>query len=169
QPGAWDSTEGLLDDVLISQNTMHDVASPVTIWTKPGNPVGRVTITDLRATEVYRSALSIESWAETPITNVVVRAASIEFAGGGKASQAGQVVRGPGVDARPLPSWGIYARNVQELTLQDVRVELSSPDERPVLVAEGVAHLTLDSFKFPQVQEGVQALVTTNVGKLDRR
>jgi len=41
QPGAWDKTEGLLDEVLLADNTMREVASPVTIWTKPGNPVGR--------------------------------------------------------------------------------------------------------------------------------
>ena len=116
QPGAWDETEGLLDDVLLANNTMHAVASPVTIWTKPGNPVGRITVAGLNATGVYRSALSIESWSDLPITNVVIRNASIEFAGGGKAEQAAQLVKGPGVDARPLPAWGIYARKVEKLT-----------------------------------------------------
>src|SRR5262249_13342381 len=42
QPGAWDKTEGLLDQVLLANNTMQEVASPVTIWTKPANPVGRI-------------------------------------------------------------------------------------------------------------------------------
>jgi len=32
QPGAWDKTEGVLDDVLLANNTMHDVASPITSW-----------------------------------------------------------------------------------------------------------------------------------------
>ena len=88
QPGAWDRTQGPLDDVLLSANTMHEVASPVTIWTKPGNPVGRITVSGLSATGVYRSALSVESWSEAPITNVVIRDAHIEFLGGGKAEQA---------------------------------------------------------------------------------
>lgn len=57
QPGAWDKTEGLLDDVLIANNTMRDVGSPVTIWTKPGNRVGSITISGLEASGVYRSAL----------------------------------------------------------------------------------------------------------------
>jgi parallel beta helix pectate lyase-like protein len=169
QPGAWDKTEGPLDDVLLANNTMRDVASPVTIWTKPGNPVGRITVAGLNATSVYRSALSVESWSDAPIKNVVVRNASIEFLGGGKAEQATQPVRGPGVDARPLPSWGIYARNVEQLTLQDVRLSLSNDDLRPVLLADGVQHLTLDNFKFPEIPTVSQPLVTTNVLKLDRR
>lgn len=169
QPGAWDQTEGLLDDVLLSNNTMHDVASPVTIWTKPGNPVGRITLAGLTATGVYRSALSVESWSDAPITNVVIRNASIEFIGGGKAEQPTQPVKGPGVDARPLPAWGIYARNIDQLTVEDVRLSLTTDDLRPVVFADSVQHLTLDNFKFPVVSGVAQPVVTTNVLKLDRR
>jgi parallel beta helix pectate lyase-like protein len=169
QPGAWDRTEGILDDVLLANNTMHDVASPVTIWTKPGNPVGRITVSGLTATEVYRSALSVESWSDLPITNVVIRDAHIEFAGGGKAEQAAQPVKGPGVDARPLPAWGVYARNVENLTLEDVRLSLSASDLRPVVLAEHVQKLTLDNFKFPEVPGVTTPILTTNVSKLERR
>jgi polygalacturonase len=168
QPGAWDRTEGLLNDVFLADNTMRDVASPVTIWTKPGNPVGRVTVSGLNATGVYRSALSVESWADAPITNVVVRNAAIEFAGGGAAAQANQPVKGPGVDARPLPAWGLYARNVGQLTLQDVRLSIVREDLRPVVSAENVRQLDLDSVKFTTVSAVAQPIVTTNVGKLLR-
>ena len=169
QPGAWDKTEGPLDDVLLANNTMRDVASPVTIWTKPGNPVGRITVAGLNATSVYRSALSIESWADAPITNVIIRNASIEFLGGGKAEQANQPIKGPGVDARLLPAWGIYARNVERLTFEDVRLSLCNDDLRPVLLADGVQHLTLDTFKFPHISGVSQPLITTNVSQLERR
>src|SRR6185503_5349084 len=117
------------------------------LWTKPGNTVGRVTISGLNATGVYRSALSVESWASEPITNVVVRNAHIEYNGGGEASRATQPVRGPGVDARALPSWGLYARNVQSLTLEDVRFSLAKDDFRPVIHADRVDRLTLDNFR----------------------
>ena len=169
QPGAWDQTEGLLDDVLLANNTMRDIASPITIWTKTGNPVGRITVAGLTATKVYRSAFSIESWSDLPITNVVIRNANLEFTGGGKAEQAAQLVRGPGVDARPLPAWGVYARNVEQLTLEDVRLSLSADDLRPVLMADGVQHLTLDTVKFPAVTGVAVPLLMTNVVKLDHR
>ena len=41
QPGEWDATTGPLDDVFIANNVMEHVASPVTLWTKPGNPAGK--------------------------------------------------------------------------------------------------------------------------------
>ena len=58
---------GPLDDVLISDVTMHNVATPLTIWIKPGNTAGRITISRLDATGVYRAAASVESWAEAPM------------------------------------------------------------------------------------------------------
>src|SRR6185503_281071 len=85
QPGAWDATRGPLDDVLLANNIMQDVASPITLWSKTGNTVGRVTINGLRATGVYRSAISVEGWGEEPIGHVVLRDVDVEFAGGGTA------------------------------------------------------------------------------------
>lgn len=169
QPGAWDKTQGLLDDVLLANNTMHNVASPVTIWTKPGNPIGRVTVTGLNATGVYRSAVSVESWADAPITNVVIRNVNIEFGGGGKAEQAKQPVKGPGVDARPLPAWGLYARNVEHLALEDVRLSFLHDDFRPVIFAEEVRRLDLDNVRFPELDSVAQPIVTNNVGRLNLR
>jgi hypothetical protein len=163
QPGAWDKTSGLLDDVLLANNTMQNVASPVTLWTKPSNPVGRVVVQGLNATGVYRSALSVESWADTPITNVVFRNVSVEFAGGGKADQAKQLVRGPGVDARALPAWGLYARNVQTLVFEDVRLSLASDDLRPVVFAERIQKLAFDNVRYPKVEGVPDPIVTTNV------
>ena len=166
QPGAWDATRGTLDDVFIANNVMEHVASPVTIWIKPGNTVGKITISGLDATGVYRSAFSVESWADTPITNVVLRGVRAEFTGSGQAWPAWDTVKGPGVDARLLPAWGIYARHVQSLTLEDVRLSLAEDDFRPVLDADGVGRLNLDGFKFTRVPGVSEPLVATNVGKL---
>ncbi len=169
QPGAWDRTEGLLDEVFIANNVMRDVASPVTIWTKPGNPVGKVTVSGLDATGVYRAPFSAESWSSLPITNVILRNISVEFAGGGTAEQARQTVKGPGVDARVLPAWGVYARNVENLTLEDVRLSVARSDFRPVVAAEGVQRLNLDGFRFTHVTGVAEPLAVTNVGTVKVR
>jgi len=163
QPGAWDATRGLLDDVLIDNVTMHHVAAPVDIWLKKGNTAGRITVSRLSATAVYRAAMSVENWSDTPLTNVVFRAVNVEFDGGGTAAQADRTVKSPGVDSRPLPAWGLYARNVEGLTLEDVRFTCTQDDFRPVLVAEGVQRLSLDHFKFTQVPGVTEPIRLTNV------
>jgi len=164
QPGAWDATRGELDDVFIANNIMQNVASPVTLWTKPGNTVGNVTVSGLEATGVYRSAISAESWSDAPITNFVLRNIHAEFAGGSK-PWATPAVPGPGVDARPLPAWGLYARHVQKLTLEDVRFSLANEDTRPVIFVDEVDRLNLDGFNFPRNPAVPQPIVKTNMGK----
>ena len=118
---------------------------------------------------MYRSALSLESWADAPITNVALRDVQIEFDGGGTAEQARQPVKSPGVDARPLPSWGIYARNVEQLALEDIRLSLAQEDARPVVLADRVKELNLDNFSNTRVPGVTQPLVATNVGKVNLR
>jgi hypothetical protein len=169
QPGAWDATRGPLADVTLANNTMHDVASPVTLWTKPGNPVGRVVVQGLRATGVYRAAISAESWADEPLGDVVLRDVTVEFAGGGTAEQARQPVKGPGVDARPLPAWGVYARKVNRLTLEDVRFATAQADARPVIVADDVRHVVADHVRLGGTAAGAGVLRTNAVEHLTLR
>jgi hypothetical protein len=77
-------------------------------------------------------------------------------------------VKGPGVDARPLPAWGVYARNVEQLTLQDVRLNVAADDLRPVVLADRVGHLTLDGFKFTRVEGVTEPFALTNTVKVER-
>ncbi len=169
QPGAWDKTEGLLDDVFIADNRMRDVASPITIWTKPGNPVGRITVSGLNATGIYRSAISVESWSDLPITNVIFRGVNVEFAGTGTAEQGRREVEGPGVDARPLPAWGLYTRNVEHVSLEDVRFSFAREDARPVIVSESTTQLDLDNFRYTHSDAVTEAVVSRGSGKINIR
>ncbi len=66
QPSAWGPMEGVLDNVKISDISMHDVSTPLHLSLKPGNTCGRVWIDRLSATGAYFTASSIESWAEAP-------------------------------------------------------------------------------------------------------
>jgi hypothetical protein len=111
--------------------------------------------------------MSLESWSDAPITNVILRDVSVEFNGGGAAEDSKLPVKGPGVDVRRLPAWGIYARNLEQLTLEDLRFSLVEGDLRPVAMADRVRLLNLDNVRFPRVPGVTESIVTTNVGKLN--
>jgi polygalacturonase len=163
QPGAWDKTTGDLNDVLISDITMQNVTTPFHFMMKPGNTAGRITVTRVTATGVYRAACSVESWAETPFRNVTFRDVDLEFEGGGTVDKASGPVKAPGVDARPLPAWGFYARNVENLTFEDIRLTCREPDQRPVMICEDVNDLTLDTFRFPRFDGAPNPVVLKSV------
>ncbi len=164
QPGAWDSTRGPLDDVFIANNAMQNVGTPLEISSKRGNTVGTILVDGLRATGIYGAAVSVQSWAGSPMTNVILRDVQVEYAGGGKAWPTNRAVRPSGIDFGALPAWGLYAHDVKNLTLQDVRFDVVTNDFRPVLRADDVQRLDLDNFKFPRLPEVQEPLVTNNVG-----
>jgi hypothetical protein len=166
QPGAWDATQGQLDDVLLSHITMRNVAAPFFFLLKSGNKGGRITVSQVSATGVYLGASSIESWAESPFERVVFRDVSIEFVGGGKEPSKSSI-QPPHVDPRPLPCWGFYARGIQDLRFENVRLSTIKDDERPVLLAEKVGALTLESMRWPQNTKG--PLILPDVGTVRTR
>jgi len=159
QPGGWDTTKGALDDVMISDATMHNVSTPFHFTLKSGNTAGNIVVNRVTATGIYRAASAIESWAETEFTNVVFRDVTVEYKGGGTLEDARRTVKSPGVDARPLPAWGFHARNVQNLQFDNVRLRFEKKDLRPVLICTGVDRLTLEDFKFPLPPEAPEAMV----------
>jgi hypothetical protein len=166
QPGAWDATEGELDDVLISDVTMHNVNTPFHFSLKPGNTAGTIVVNRVTATGVYRAASSVESWADNAFANAVFRDVTIEYTGGGTKQQASMSVKSPGVDARPLPAWGFYIRNVDSLQFDNVRLRYAKEDLRPALICDGVRQLTLDGLRFRHAAGAEAPLVLDNVEQL---
>ncbi len=170
QPGGWDKCDGALEDVLISDVTMKNVASPVTVLLKRhGNTVDDITVVGLRATGVYRAAASVESWCETACGRVVFRDASIEYEGGGTAKQAKAPARKPGVDARALPVWGFYGKNARDIVLENVRFYCAKKNLRPTIICEDVDRLVLDAVCFPQVPHAASPVVLRNVKDVKTR
>lgn len=168
QPGAWDATEGPLDDVVISDITAHNVTTPFHFMLKPGNTGGKIRVSRVTATGVYRAASSVESWGQAPFEDVAFSDIQIEYTGGGTAEQAGMTIKAPGVDARPLPAWGFFARNVKTLRLENVRLHCETPDLRPVVICENVGQLVLDEFRYTRVPDVAEPLRLKDVGRVER-
>ena len=169
QPGAWDRCDGALEDVLISDVTMKNVQSAVTLYlSRPGNTADGITVSRLSATGVYAASASVEGWSETAVGRVVLRDVSIEYAGGGTAEEGREPARKPHVGVRSLPAWGLYAQNVGELVLENVRLGCVKKDFRPVVIADSVKRLRLDDLRFPRVVGVSAPIVLKNVGHVER-
>jgi hypothetical protein len=167
QPGAWKATDGMLDEVKISDVVMHDLTTPLHLSINQGNTAGRVWVDHLTATGVNLTAASLESWAQAPIGRICLRDVSLEFTGESPLDPKSTEVRVPGTEARPLPAWGIYARNIKVLQLENVRLGVAKDETRPAMIAEHVETIDLDSLKLPR---GAPAPVVLNdVGEVRSR
>jgi hypothetical protein len=169
QPGAWEPMPGPLDRFRATDLTMRNVTTPLHLALRAGNTAGRVEIERLTATGAYRAPCSVESWGETAFTNVLLRDVQIEYTGGGKPEEARLPIRAPGVDARRLPAWGFFARGIQHLELNNVRLACAQEDARPMFMATGVERLTFDHVQCPAPPDGPDFMVLSNVHQVELR
>lgn len=168
QPSAWTPTPGPLEDVHVSDVTIRNVACALHVSIRAGNTADRLTFEKVTATDVYSSAVSLESWAEKPIGVVTIRQMKVNYTPDavidprlGKKPQVQNPIRKPGVGvwSRKLPVWGIYARRIQQLRLEDVTLRTTDPDDtRPVILADNVEDLIVDDLNYSPVPPGVKAI-----------
>jgi len=157
QPSAWTPTPGPLEDVNISDITIRNVACALHVSIRDGNSADRLTFENIRATDVYSSAVSFESWTEESLGEVTVRKMDVAYTPDavidprlGKKPVVQDPIRKPGVGvwARKLPVWGLYARNVQQLRVSDVSFRTADTvDARPVILADNVKQLTVEGLQ----------------------
>jgi hypothetical protein len=166
QPSAWGGMPGPLDDFRIEDITMKNVAAPLHIVTRAGNPAGRIIVERLRATGVYRAPCSVESWGESRFNEVVFRDVWVDFEGGGSPEDAQMPVRMPGVDARKLPAWGFYARGVNRLVFENVTLSCERDEARPMFLGDSVGQLALDRFAFSSPPAMTDWMSLTNVDEI---
>lgn len=131
QPGGWGKAEGLLEDVLISEVTIENVANPLNMILNEGNEARNIRVENLHATRINKSACSVESWKGGRYEDVSFKNIYMEFVGHDDPSLLDIVPAQPHVDARPLPVWAFYARNVDHLSLEEVEFRLAGEDLRP--------------------------------------
>ena len=172
QPSAWTPTPGPLEDVLVSDVTMRNVACALHVSTREGSLADRLTFERVTATDVYSAAVSFESWTKEPIGAVTVREMTVEYAPDvvidprlGKKPVVQTPIRKPGVGVwnRKLPVWGVYGRHVEQMRLDRVTLRTSdSEDRRPVVLTEDVGQLTVDDLDHSPLPAGVQAIKRLN-------
>ncbi len=100
------------------------------------------------------SCITLNAMGEYYLENISFTDVHVKYAGGGTSAQAAKEV--PKVAAEyfgvwdPLPggppAYGMYARNVKGLTLQNVRFEYDQPDARPAIVFDNVQDASINGF-----------------------
>lgn len=150
QPSAWEPMPGDLDDVRISNITMHNVECPLMFFSKPGSDIGSIEVSRLAATGVYGPACAIESWSDKPIGRVTLRDMDISYSPNASAPVEAMEVTAPRHGARPVPAWGLYARRIGKLIVEDIRFSCDLPDTRPVISADAVDEVRLDNLRLPE-------------------
>lgn len=95
---------------------------------------------------------------DATMENISVDDVHLTFGGGGTAEDAARrnlpEIAGEYFMLGPMPAYGLYARNVHGLTLQNIRFQVSSPDLRPALIFNHVEDAAINGMS---VQGNTQA------------
>jgi hypothetical protein len=110
----------------------------------PGTP-----ISDIYPGE-HHTCISLTSVPGQAIENVTLSDIHVIYAGGGTAEMAAlrevpQVSGGEYFACGVLPAYGLYARNVKGLAIDNVRFDLAATDARPAVVFDHVNDATVNS------------------------
>lgn len=121
-----------------------------------------VTISDIDAEGVdTMSGIQIFGMKDQPIENLALKNIRIQSKGGGTDADAGRNPKDlgtqyPDPSGKPkMPAYGIFARNVRGLSMENMDFSLEAPDQRPVAQFENIAGLKIAGLK-GQVSEGVK-------------
>lgn len=165
QPGGWGNAPGRVDNVSIHDLTIDRVDNPLMFILNQGNEAGTIKVERVRATRIARCASSVESWKGGTFQHIVLRDITIEYAGHDDPSlltlQTGQ----PHVDARVLPCWGWFFRNVKQLTCENIHLSYTGTEIRPPFLLDNVATATFRQVECREVQ-GVEPILLQNCGTL---
>jgi polygalacturonase len=156
-----------LHHVMISDVTIDGVSLPISIRlgsrlktfredqkAKPAaGQLSDVTIKNVSAKNVKMIGMLINGVPDHPVENVTLENIRLEVPGGGT-PQAAKVTLGEKEAAYPefnmfgktMPAYGIYARHVRGIKLQDVQVSPLKPDARPATVFIDVEDISPPDF-----------------------
>jgi polygalacturonase len=94
----------------------------------------------------------------------------LTFAGGGTAADAARrdvpQIAGEYFMLGTLPAYGVYARGVKGLTLDNVRLRVAAPDLRPAVVLDGVSDAAISGLSVdghPQAESALRVIASRDV------
>ena len=121
-----------------------------TVTTSPPPQLSEGTLTVGTRPGEGHSAIVLSSVNESILENISFDNVHLVFGGGGTAEEGAKrdvpQVFGEYFRLGPIPAYGMYARNVRGITLQNVRFEVSTPDLRPAVIFDHVSDVAFNGF-----------------------
>jgi hypothetical protein len=113
-----------------------------------------------------RTCITFNSFGESYLENITLNNVHLTFEGGGTAREAQlrdvPQIAGEYFEIGDRPAYGVFARNVRGLTINNVRVETSTPDLRPAIVLDNVADAVLSNLAAQGNPDGPSVLRCIN-------
>ena len=156
--------------MVLSNLTMINVGTPFYVAYSSDAPysggnlgVGRIIVNGLTVLGAGKTPLYVSAPTNNPAKSIILNNVRMTFAGDAdEAASQGQGYSPFSI----LQSYGLYARNVEDLELHDVRVDFSKTDLRPALFGENIGVLDLDRFQSERAAGGSPSIQAAGIKHL---
>ncbi|MGH9342989.1 MAG: glycosyl hydrolase family 28-related protein [Terriglobia bacterium] len=156
------ATKGPVDNMVLSDITMINVVSPIFIaysndapYSRGNLGVGRIIVNNLTVLEAHKTPIYVSAPPSNPAKSIVFNNVRVSYKGGATQLESEEQGFSP---YSILQSFGLYARNVQRLELNNVRMTVQEKDTRPAIFVQNVGTLELDRFQDPTTSIGADTL-----------
>lgn len=145
QPGAWFPAPGEVEDVSVSDCLFDGMDNPFLITMNEGNRGERIRLERIVGTRLGRAAASVESWSGESLRDVRLSDVSLSYTGTGSAELMESPVVRPATDYRPLPCWGLFLRDLDQVVLRDVRLRNEADCSLPAARFDNVESIEMEN------------------------
>jgi hypothetical protein len=118
-----------------------------TVTTDPPR-LAEATVTGTANPGEKHSCITLNCVGGATMENITLDNINLTFGGGGTAEDAARrdlpQIAGEYFMMGPMPAYGLYARGVKGLTLQNIRLQVASPDLRPALIFDHVQDVAIN-------------------------
>lgn len=168
QPGGWGSAPGNIEDIRIRDIVIADMNNPFMFVLNEGNEGDRILVERVKATGIRQAAASVESWRGGTYGSITLRDIDISYAGNDDPALKHIQPEQPPADARPLPCWALFVRNVRHISLANVTLTLEGQDQRPAFLFDNVGKVDMQHVSYPG-KEGEGSMVLRNTTQIQNR
>ena len=169
--------QGRMENIVVSNITMSHVHHyPIYITTGcrnrgPKEVTQPSSARDIQISNVIADdcdslcSIIVTGMKDEPVRNVWLSSIRLYFKGGGGKELAGKDYREQGTNypepkfAGWTPAYGLYARHVEGLYVNDVTFRYERPDYRPAVMLDDVRRATLRAIDAP-TEEGIEKVVS---------
>ena len=120
-----------------------------TVTTNPAQ-LSEASVTSAYNPGETHSCIVLNSVNDSILENISFDNIHLTFGGGGTAEDAARrdipQTFGEYFRLGPMPAYGLYARNVRGITMQNVRFQVATPDLRPALILDHVEDVSISGF-----------------------
>ena len=157
QPGAWWPATGGVDNLYLHDLDIADLRCAFAANLRMHTWSKSITLERIRAKNIYHSAIQIDSWRGGIYDNVTLRDVEVEYAGRTDEKARTVVLEAPKREARLLPYWAFYARNVRNLTLDGVKFTYTGQECRSAIGFENISYINMNNVD-AQAVEGKETI-----------